>query len=173
MITIAPVFLEVLSSCSRSTSGTSSSLPCTEVRPPCRFSCAAAVRSRFCCAAFESTAPPVGRETATSLRMLVPIRMRSPSFSSARRTFSPFTNVPLVEPRSAMVIWSGARVILACLRETMSSISTMSRSVERPITSSPAAARGYSPPWYFPEMKRSAYARSLMVKLSAPACAPA
>jgi len=55
-----------------------------------------------------------------------------------------------------MVIWSHASVSFACLRETMSSISTMSCSLERPISSSPASESGYSPPWYFPEMKRSA-----------------
>ncbi len=41
---------------------------------------------------------------ATTLRMLVPMRTRSPSFSEARLIFSPLTKVPLVEPRSSMTI---------------------------------------------------------------------
>src|SRR5262245_44866737 len=39
----------------------------------------------------------------------------------------------------------------------MSSTRTMSSSLERPMTISPSIGRGNSPPWYFPEMKRSAY----------------
>src|SRR5579864_2018861 len=39
----------------------------------------------------------------------------------------------------------------------MSSTSTMSRSLERPTTISRSMRRGNSPPWYFPEMNRSAY----------------
>ena len=38
----------------------------------------------------------------------------------------------------------------------MSSTRTISSSLERPITISPSSGRGNSPPWYFPEMKRSA-----------------
>ena len=53
-------------------------------------------------------------------------------------------------------------VILACRRETMSSTRTMSSSLERPITISPVSGRGNSPPWYFPEMKRSAKDRSAL-----------
>ena len=41
--------------------------------------------------------------TKTILMIDVPIRMRSPSLRSALRTFSPLTNVPLVEPRSWIV----------------------------------------------------------------------
>ena len=71
--------------------------------------------------------------TKTILMIDVPIRMRSPSLRSALRTFSPLTNVPLVEPRSWIVTTSSSVVILACLRDTMSSTSTMSRSDERPM----------------------------------------
>jgi hypothetical protein len=38
--------------------------------------------------------------TATSLMIDVPMRIRSPSFNRIFFTFSPFTKVPLVEPRS-------------------------------------------------------------------------
>jgi len=72
-----------------------------------------------------------------------------------------------------MVIPPEAKVMRACLRETMSSISTRSSSLERPITRSPDCASGYSPPWYFPEMKRNAYPRSLMCRTSAVAIARA
>jgi hypothetical protein len=41
-------------------------------------------------------------------------------------------------------------------RETMSSTRTMSRSLERPTMISLFVPSGNSPPWYFPEMKRSA-----------------
>ena len=37
---------------------------------------------------------------ATTLMMLVPIRMRSPSASLVRVIFSPLTKLPFVEPRS-------------------------------------------------------------------------
>ena len=47
------------------------------------------------------------RPAATSLRMEVPMRMRSPSFRRACFTFSPLTKVPLVLPRSSMVILPG------------------------------------------------------------------
>ena len=43
----------------------------------------------------RASPPPV-----TSLMMDVPTRMRSPSLSCMLRTFSPFTKVPLVDPRS-------------------------------------------------------------------------
>ena len=39
-----------------------------------------------------------------TLRMLVPMRTRSPSFRRARLIFSPLTKVPLVEPRSSIEI---------------------------------------------------------------------
>ncbi len=86
--------------------------------------------------------------------MLVPMRTRSPSFSRARLIFSPLTNVPLVEPRSSIQIWSLCIAMRACLRLTMSSTSTMSRSLERPTTICLSAATGNSPPWYLPLMKR-------------------
>ena len=38
---------------------------------------------------------------ATTLMMLVPIRMRSPSASFVRVIFSPLTKLPFVEPRSS------------------------------------------------------------------------
>src|SRR5258706_12626070 len=44
----------------------------------------------------------------------------------------------------------------ACLRDTISSTRTMSRSLERPTTISLLGTMGNSPPWYFPEMNRSA-----------------
>ena len=84
------------------------------------------------------------------------MRMRSPSLSSALRTFSPLTNVPFVEPKSWIVTTVSSVVILACLRETMSSTSTMSSSDERPMMISRWGRSGNSPPWYLPEMKRSA-----------------
>ncbi len=51
-----------------------------------------------------------------------------------------------------MVIFPALVLILACLRETMSSASTMSSSPERPITICFSGFSGNSPPWYFPEM---------------------
>ena len=48
-------------------------------------------------------------------------------------------------------------MIFACLRETMSSTSTMSSSLERPMTICFSAFSGNSPPWYLPEMNLSAY----------------
>jgi hypothetical protein len=48
----------------------------------------------------------VGFSLAMTLRMLVPISTRSPSFNVARLIFSPLTKVPLVEPRSSISIWS-------------------------------------------------------------------
>ncbi len=45
--------------------------------------------------------------------------------------------------------------------ESMSSTKTMSRSLERPTTISLLFASGNSPPWYFPEMKRSALVAAL------------
>ena len=51
-----------------------------------------------------------------------------------------------------MVIFPALNVIFACLRETMSSTSTMSSSLERPMTICLSAFSGNSPPWYFPEM---------------------
>jgi hypothetical protein len=68
----------------------------------------------------------------------------------------PLTKVPLVDPRSWMWIWPLTTMILACRRETMSSTRTMSSSLDRPITISPFSGKGNSPPWYLPEMKRSA-----------------
>ena len=95
--------------------------------------------------------------TKTILMMEVPMRMRSPSFSSALRTFSPLTKVPFVDPKSWIVTTESSVVILACLRDTMSSTSTMSRSDERPMMISRWGRNGNSPPWYFPEMKRNAH----------------
>ena len=46
--------------------------------------------------------------------------------------------------------------ILAWRRETMSSTSTMSRSLDLPMMISRFIRSGNSPPWYLPEMKRSA-----------------
>ena len=88
--------------------------------------------------------------------MLVPISTRSPSVSVMRSTRSPLTKVPLVDPRSWIVTLSPLTMIFAWRRETMSSTSTMSRSLERPTMISEFAGRGNSPPWYFPEMKRIA-----------------
>ena len=51
-----------------------------------------------------------------------------------------------------MVTTGSSVVILACLRETMSSTSTMSRSDERPMMISRLGRSGNSPPWYLPEM---------------------
>ena len=45
----------------------------------------------------------------------------------------------------------------------MSSTSTMSRSDERPMTISRLGRSGNSPPWYFPEMKRSVHMRCVRV----------
>ena len=95
--------------------------------------------------------------TKTSLMIDVPMRMRSPSLSSTLRTFSPLTNVPFVEPRSWIVTTLSSVVIFACLRETMSSTSTMSSSDERPMMISRWGRSGNSPPWYLPEMNRSAH----------------
>ncbi len=99
--------------------------------------------------------------SATTLRMLVPMRTRSPSFNAAWAIFSPLTKVPLVEPRSSMVILPSAQAIRAWRRDTMSSTRTMLRSLERPMMISGWLPRGNSPPWYFPEMKRSASWRGL------------
>src|ERR1700733_11340250 len=48
----------------------------------------------------------------------------------------------------------------ACLRLTMSSTRTMSRSLERPTTICFSGTIGNSPPWYLPLMKRSTYERA-------------
>ena len=58
-----------------------------------------------------------------------------------------------------MVTALSSVVILACLRDTMSSTSTMSSSDDRPMMISRCGRSGNSPPWYFPEMKRSAHER--------------
>ena len=97
--------------------------------------------------------------TATTLRMLVPMSTRSPSFREARAIFSPLTKVPLVEPRSSIMIDWSEQAMRAWRRETMSSTRTMSRSLERPTMISGWVPSGYSPPWYLPEMKRSASRR--------------
>ncbi len=92
---------------------------------------------------------------AMTFRMLVPMRTRSHSLSRARLILSPFTNVPLRWSRDPRIqIWSPCMAMRACLRETMSSTSTMSRSLERPTRICLSVAIGNSPPWYFPLMKR-------------------
>ncbi len=48
-------------------------------------------------------------------------------------------------------------VIFACLRDTMSSTSTMSSSDDRPMMISRCGRSGNSPPWYLPEMNRNAH----------------
>ena len=88
------------------------------------------------------------------------MRTRSPSFRRARLIFSPLTNVPLVEPRSSIQICSPCIAMRACLRETMSSTRTMSRSLERPTRICLSVAIGNSPPWYLPLMKRKTYERA-------------
>ena len=75
----------------------------------------------------------------------VPIGMRSPSLSRAFFTFSPLTKVPLVEPMSMIAISSSVVWILACRRDTMSSINTMSSSLERPMTISRPLTRETPP----------------------------
>src|SRR5689334_21643623 len=47
----------------------------------------------------------------------------------------------------------------ACLRLTMSSTITMSRSLERPTMMGLSLTMGNSPPWYFPLMNRKTYDR--------------
>ena len=94
--TSMPVFFDVAKSWSRSGSGTSSMEPLI-VRDELTLRCAA-TDSRLGRAGF-ACAPPSGEKT---LRMLVPMRRRSPSFRRARLIFSPLTKVPLVDPRSSM-----------------------------------------------------------------------
>ncbi len=152
--TSTPFFFDVWKSCRRSGSGTSSIFPVID-DDDFFDACAAATASRFAFTAVwsisEGNAPD-----CTSFRMEVPMRMRSPSFRRACLIFSPLTKVPLVEPKSSMVTLPDATVIFACLRETMSSTSTMSSSLERPITSWRSSAKGSSPPWYLPAMNLSA-----------------
>ena len=109
-------------------------------------------------------------ERATSFMIEVPIKMRSPSFNSMLRIFSPLTKVPLVEPKSAIVMVLSLVVIFACLRETMSSTNTMSKSDERPIMISRLGRSGNSPPWYFPEMKRNAQSAESVPPLLSLSC---
>ncbi len=157
MTTSTPFFFEVWKSWSRSGSGISSILPLIdEPAFALRAAWAIATCSSRSLTEFSSRSVGPSAPSCTSLRIEVPIRMRSPSFSRACLIFSPLTKVPLVEPRSSIVILPAAIVIFACLRETMSSTSTMSSSLERPITICLSLFSGNSPPWYFPEMNLSA-----------------
>jgi hypothetical protein len=144
-----PFFFEVWKSCSRSGMGTSSMRPFIA---PCVLGLLAATCSSFWLMLFESISRTTEGSLATSFKMEVPMRMRSPSLRRVCLIFSPLTNVPLVLPRSWMVTLTEATVIFACLRETMSSTRTMSSSLDRPITTSLSTRRGNSPPWYLPEM---------------------
>jgi hypothetical protein len=141
-------------SCSRSGSGISSITP--DIGRPAvelwRAAPASSLRR-----ASASVVAAAASLTWTTLMIEVPTRMRSPSLRRARPAiFSPLTKVPLVEPTSWIVISASVVVILAWRRDTMSSTSTMSRSLERPMMISRLTRKGNSPPWYFPEMKRSA-----------------
>ena len=69
----------------------------------------------------------------TTLMMLVPIRMRSPSASLVRVIFSPLTKLPLVEPRSSRKMSPSSTEILAWRRDTMSSTRTMSKATSQPL----------------------------------------
>ena len=118
---------------------------------------AAAPRPRACGAPRPRSVARPQPSTATTLMIEVPTRMRSPSCSRARPAiFSPLTNVPFVEPMSWMKTSASVELIFACRRDTMSSTSTMSRSLDRPMMISRFIRSGNSPPWYLPEMKRSA-----------------
>ena len=151
--TSTPDLRLVDSSCSRSGSGISSMLPDIDLGDG-RWLAVTCIFER---ASFSDSASTLSPVTATSLMIDVPIRMRSPSLRSTLRIFSPLTKVPLVEPMSWMDTPFSSVVILACLRETMSSTRTMSRSDERPTTISRLGRSGNSPPWYLPEMKRSVH----------------
>ena len=99
---------------------------------------------------------PSSLAATITFKMLLPMRTRSPSLSQPFTMRSPFTKVPLVEPRSSIWILPSLSSIFACLRDTISSTSTMSRSLERPTTMGWFSSMGNSPPWYFPEMNRRA-----------------
>ena len=108
----------------------------------------------FSSAAFGGGA--AARRSTTTLRMLVPMRTRSPSFSVARLIFSPLTKVPFVEPRSSIEI---------CVRCTRSARAGARPCPRRGPCRGRSSGRrrspcrppsGNSPPWYLPEMKRSA-----------------
>ena len=97
---------------------------------------------------------PSGVDAAITLRMLVPMRTRSPSF---RRGALDLLAVDEGAVGGAEVLDPDLVVLhamRACWRETMSSTSTMSRSLERPMTISLVVPSGNSPPWYLPRMKR-------------------
>src|SRR5687767_12569314 len=145
-----PVRFDVEKSCSRSRIGTSCSVPLI-------VDCLLSLRptaSRF----WRASDADIGDlSEATTLRIDVPIRMRSPSLRRVFLIFSPLTNVPFVEPRSMITIWPPLVEIFACLRDTMSSTRTMSRSEDRPTTISRSGRSGNSPPWYLPEMNLRAY----------------
>ena len=153
-MTRTPLFFEVPKSWSRSGSGTSSMLPLIV-----RACVVRRARRRSRDSRFASVVGAPAPSPAMTLRMLVPMRTRSPSLRRARLIFSPLTNVPFVEPRSSIQIWSCCIVMRACLRLTMSSTSTMSRSLERPTTIGLSLTMGNSPPWYLPLMKRKTYER--------------
>ncbi len=91
-MTSTPLFLDVPKSCRRSGRGTSSMLPLMVRCWLLRRACATFSSSRF------ASSPSRGASPAMTLRMLVPMRTRSPSFRRARLIFSPLTKVPLVEP---------------------------------------------------------------------------
>ena len=94
-----------------------------------------------------------------TLRMLVPMRTRSPSFRWARLIFSPLTKVPLVEPEildDHCVVFVGDARVLArhhLLDENHVEIARATHEI------SLLGTIGNSPPWYLPEMNRNANER--------------
>src|SRR5580700_5452926 len=151
--TRTPLFFDVPKSCRRSGKGTSSMLPLIVRCWLFLRDCATFSSSRF------ASTPSRPASPAITLRMLVPMSTRSPSLRRARLIFSPLTNVPLVEPRSSIHICSPWVAMRACLRDTMSSTRTMSRSLDRPMRICLSETIGNSPPWYFPLIKRKRYER--------------
>jgi hypothetical protein len=86
----------------------------------------------------------VERRLSSSRRnMTLPNVTRSPGFSSADSTRTPFTYVPLLEPRSRTRILSSCLRICACRREIVGSMIGKSLVGERPTTTEAVSGSEY------------------------------
>ena len=94
--------------------------------------------------------PPSSLE-GTMRAIDVPMSSLSPLLRAMRRTFSPLTKVPLVEPKSTRMSSSPSARTLACWRRPFL-LRVRYRSPDRPMINSPPSGTAKAAPLYFPEM---------------------